>query len=180
MVEGPNGRERQVRLVTHGRTAAENPAKTGLHGRTTGGSLEVRATRDRTVCGEAGYRKLGARRTTEGGGMRARESREGLGSEDLPMSITDVGAAWTPAAETTQPSPCRPSQQSSWPPRMCAPTAGRGCWRDGRSKSEHDTLTRENRPARGWRFSARLGRSRARFRGLPPAVANVVVHRVGV
>ena len=41
-------------------------------------------------------------------------------------------------AETTQPSPCRLSQQPSWPLRTFAPTAGRGCWRNWRSKIEHD------------------------------------------
>ena len=57
-------------------------------------------------------------------------------------------AAWTPAAETTEPSPCRPSQQSSWPLRTCAPTAGRGCWRNWRSKIEHN-----GSPNIGWHHS---------------------------
>ena len=57
------------------------------------------------------------------------------------------------------PLPYRPSQRSSWPLRTCVPTAGRGCWRNGRSKSEHDTLTRDNRPARGWRLGG-AGRHR--------------------
>ena len=41
-----------------------------------------------------------------------------------------------PAAKTTEPSPCRLSQQSSWPLRTCAPTAGRGCWRNWRMRRQ--------------------------------------------
>ena len=131
-------------LIPRGRFRARNPTETGLFCCLTKLCIippsmavknkTVQRSLDLTGNAEGAMTKYWAFARAAHGATRSRS--------EAPTSASN--AAWTPVAETTQPSPCRLSQQPSWPLRTFAPTVGRGCWRNWRSKIQHNALTREN------------------------------------